>query len=169
MAQKFIINSAGHLAEREATVVSAGATDAGEIPALDAAGRLDNSVMPVGIGADTAVMESYEDLAAGDFVNVFTDAGEAKARKADASTYGKEANGFVLSASLATQDATVYFEGRNTQRTGLTAGALYWLSITPGSVTTTPPSASGNVVQQVGRAVSATALAFEQSQPIELA
>jgi len=169
MAQKFVTNYQGHLKEVEATTVSAGAGDAGEIVALDATGKIDESMMPVGIGADTAEITAYEDLAAGDFVNVFTDAGAAKARKADASTYGKEATGFVLAAALTGATATVYFEGQNTQRTGLTPGALYFLATTPGSVTATAPSTAGNIVQQVGRAMSATSLAYEGGQPVELA
>jgi hypothetical protein len=63
----------------------------------------------------------------------------------------------------------VYFEGTNTQLTGLTGGAMYFLSTTAGGVTSTAPSASGNVVQKLGRALSATEINFEPSDPIVLA
>ncbi|KAA9150036.1 hypothetical protein F3K36_33425, partial [Delftia sp. BR1] len=76
---------------------SAGAANAGDIVALDDSGRIDNSMMPVGIGADTAVIAASEALAAGDWVNVWNSTG-AKVRKADATTSGKEAHGFVLAA-----------------------------------------------------------------------
>ena len=89
---------AGVISELEALVTSAGAGDAGKIPALDATGKLDNSLMPVGIGADSKILPASENLAAGDLVNVWNDSGTAKARKADATIAGKEANGFVLSA-----------------------------------------------------------------------
>ena len=125
--------------------------------------------MPVGIGADSKILPASENLAAGDLVNVWTDTGTAKARKADATVAGKEANGFVLAAVTLGQNATVYFDGTNTQLSGLTPGAVYYLSTTAGGVTTTPPSGSGNVVQRVGRAVSATELTFEPGEPITLA
>ena len=169
MAQKFLRMLAGVIAELEGLVTSAGAGDAGKIPALDATGKLDNSLMPVGIGADSKILVASENLAAGDLVNVWNDSGTAKARKADATVAGKEANGFVLAAVTLGQNATVYFDGTDTQLSGLTPGAVYYLATTAGGVTTTPPSGSGNVVQRVGRALSATELTFEPGEPITLA
>ena len=81
-----------------ATVTSAGAGDADKITALDASGRLDSSVMPVGIGADTATIQTSEALASGDYINIHDVAGAFRVRKADATTAGKEAHGFVLAA-----------------------------------------------------------------------
>jgi hypothetical protein len=74
--------------------------------------------MPTGIGADTASITASEALAAGDLVNIYDSTG-AKCRKADASTSGKEAHGFVLAAVESAASATVYFEGSNTQVTGI--------------------------------------------------
>lgn len=165
---KYIKNSSGTLAEEAAIQSSAGAGDAGKIPALDASGRLDSSMMPAGIGADTASIAASENLSAGNLVNVWNDSGTPKVRKADATTAGKEAHGFVLAAVTAPAAATVYFEGPNTALSGLTAGNLY-LSTTAGGTTSTAPSAAGNVVQRVGVAVSATVLNFEAQQPITLA
>ncbi len=147
---------------------SAGAGNAGDIVALDDTGRIDSSMMPVGIGADTAVIAASESLAAGNWINVWNDTGTAKVRKADATTAGKEANGFVLAAVTSGNPATVYFEGTNTQVTGQTPGPVY-LQTTAGAGGTTIPSASGNVVQQVGVAVSATAVNFERNAPVVLA
>lgn len=148
------------------TTSSAGAGDAAKVVALDSAGRIDSSMMPVGIGADTATIVASESLAAGDFVNIWDDAGTAKVRKADATTAGKEADGFVLAAVSSAANATVYFEGQNTQLTSLTRGARYFLSTTAGGVTTTAPSSSGNVVQYLGKAISTTAIAFEGDEGI---
>lgn len=167
MADKFLRNNAGTLTETEATVVSAGAGNAGDIPALDATGRLDSSVMPVGIGADTASIEASEALAAGDYVNIHNATG-AKVRKADATTAGKQAHGFVLAAVSSGAQATVYFEGPNTQVTGQTPGDIF-LSTTPGVGSSTAPAGSGNVVQRLGVATSATSVNFEAGQPIVLA
>lgn len=146
---------------------SAGAGDAGKIAQLDSAGRLDVTMMPVGIGADTASVTTSEALAAGDFVNIWNSSG-AKARKADATVAGKEAHGFVLTAVASGAQATVYFEGTNTQVSGQTPGPVF-LQTTAGVGGPTVPSASGNVVQQVGVAVSATAVNFERSMPVVLA
>jgi hypothetical protein len=164
---KYIYNNAGILTEKASIQSSAGAGDAGKIPALDASGRIDNSMMPTGIGADTAAITASEALAAGDLVNVWNSSG-AKVRKADATTAGKEAHGFVLAAVSSGATATVYFEGSNTQVTGLTPGVQY-LSTTPGTASSTAPSGSGNVVQRVGFATAATALNFDSGTPIVLA
>ena len=169
MANKYIKLSSGNLAEEEALVSSAGAGDAGKIVALDSAGKLDNSVMPVGIGADTKSIQASENLAAGDFVNVWNDAGTTKVRKADAST-NKPVDGFVLTAVTSGNSATIYFEGTDNQLSSLTGGSVYYLSgSTPGAAIATPPSTSGYLVQKVGKAVSATEINFEASNPVTLA
>lgn len=163
------LNASGVL---DATIVnskttSAGAGDSGKVVALDGSGRIDNTMMPVGIGADTATITASENLAAGDWVNIWNSTG-AKARKADATTAGKEAHGFVLSAVTSGNPSTVYFEGTNTGVTGQTPGVVY-LSTTAGLGTTTAPSASGNVVQRIGFATGATAVNFQSQPPVVLA
>jgi hypothetical protein len=162
MADKYIRNNAGTLTEKEAKVVSAGAGDAGEIVALDNTGRLDQSVMPVGIGPDVSQIIASESLAAGDFVNVYNNAGTANVRKADATTAGKQCHGYVLASVDNGDPATVYFEGSNTQVTGATPGPIF-LSTTAGGFTSTAPSAAGNVVQRLGVAVSGTEINFERT------
>ena len=164
------LNASGVL---DATIVnskttSAGAEDSGKLPALDAAGRLDTSFMPTGIGADTSSIVSSENLAAGDLVNIWNNTGTANVRKADATTAGKEAHGFVLSAVTSPAAATVYFEGSNTGVTGLTPGPQF-LATTAGLCTATAPSAAGNVVQRVGFATSATNVNFQSQTPVVLA
>lgn len=146
---------------------SAGAGDSGVVVALDAAGRIDSSMMPVGVGADVAVITTSEALAAGDLVNVWNSTG-AKVRKADATTAGKEASGFVLSSFGGATAATVYFAGTNTAMSGLTPGPQF-LATTAGGSTITAPSSSGNIVQRVGFAVSATAMNFQSQPPVTLA
>ena len=147
---------------------SAGAGDAGKIAQLDSSGRLDSTMMPVGIGADTASIATSENHPAGDLVNVYDNSGTATARKADATATGKEAHGFVLAGTTSPAAATVYFEGRITGLSGLTPGARQYLGTSAGARTETAPSTAGNVVQCVGTAVSATELNFEPQEPIEL-
>lgn len=166
-AKKFLRLVNGVLTEIFGVQTSAGAGNAGDLVSLDDSGRIDNSMMPVGIGADTSTISASETLAAGDWVNVWNDSG-AKVRKADATTAGKEVHGFVLAAVTSGNPATVYFEGTNTQVSGQTPGPVY-LQTTAGTGGATIPSASGNVVQQIGVAVSATAVNFERGAPVTLA
>ena len=169
MADKYIKNNAGQLAEVEGTVTSAGAGDAGKIVALDSSGKLDNSIMPSGIGADTEVMATSENLSAGDLVNIWNDSGTRKARKADASN-GRRAHGFVLDAVTSPSNATVYMSGDITGLTSLTPGVVYYLSGgTAGASTSTSPSTAGYLSQEIGIAVSATAIVFKPQPPITLA
>lgn len=146
---------------------SAGAGDAGKVVKLDGAGKLDSTMMPTGVGADTQTITASEALSAGNLVNIHDSSG-AKVRKADATTAGKEAHGFVLAGVSNGASATVYFEGTITGLSGLTAGVQY-LQTTAGTAGTTAPSGSGNAVQRVGVATSATTLNFESQPPIILA
>ena len=168
MADKFLKLVNGVPTEMEGKVQSAGTDDAGKIPALDANGRLDETLMPSGIGADVALIEASENLSAGDFVNVYNSSG-AKCRKADASTAGKHAHGFVLDGVTSGATATVYFEGPNDQVTGATPGDVYLSDLTPGGFTSTAPIGTGKVVQRLGVATSATAINFEAGQRYVLA
>lgn len=113
-------------------------------------------------GAPAIVLDAVEGLAAGDLVNIFNDAGTPKVRLADASTE-KQADGFVTEAVTADDPATVHSSGVNDQLTGLTGGVEQYLSATtPGGVTATAPTGSGNLVQRVGKAISATELDFKK-------
>jgi hypothetical protein len=169
MADKYIKNNSGQLAEVEATVSSTGATEAGKIVALDGSGKLDVSTLPTGIGATTKVAATTENLSAGNLVNLFNDSGTVKARKADASN-GRRAHGFVLTGTTSPNNATVYLDGTITGLTGLTPGAAYYLSgATAGAATATAPSTAGYISQEIGIALSATEINFEEQQPITLA
>ena len=167
-AKKFLRLVNGVLTEIFGVQTSAGAANAGDLVSLDDTGRIHSSMLPVGVGADTATITASETLAAGNWVNVWNDGGVAKVRRADATTAGKEAHGFVLSAVTSGGSAMVYFEGTNTQVTSQTPGPVY-LQTTAGVGGATVPSASGNVVQQIGVAVSATAVNFERGAPVTLA
>lgn len=146
---------------------SGGAADADKLVALDDTGRIDQSMMPTGIGADTKAVVASEALGAGDIVNVYNDSGTLKCRKADATTAGKEGCGFVQAAFNNAVTATVYIRGTNTQRSGLTPGGRYYLGTTAGAIVleASAPSATGNVQQFVGVALSATELSFEHGEP----
>lgn len=169
MANKYLRNLAGKIVELEATVVSTGAPDAGEIVALGTDGKLDISLMPAGVGAEVSVVATSENLVAGEFVNFHNSTG-IKARKADASSNTKWAVGFVLAGVTAPANATVYgISNKNTALVGRTVAAEQWLSTTPGGVTETAPSAAGQLVQRLGCAESATEMVFSNQSYYELA
>jgi hypothetical protein len=148
------------------SVQTGGSGKENKIPSLDAAGKLDITMMPTGIGADTITAEASEALVAGNFVNLFLDT-TLKVRKADATAAGKEANGFVLASFDSAAIATVYRQGDNNQLTGMTLCARQYLSeASPGARTETAPSATGNVVQFLGLATSETTLFFEERDTI---
>lgn len=165
---KFLRQVAGVLTEAIGTQTSAGAANAGDIVALDENGKLDNSMMPTGIGADTILVLAHESMTAGEFVNIYDDTGTAKCRKADASAIGTMAHGFLLTGVTGGQNATVYFEGTNNQVTGMSIGNQF-LSETAGVSTATAPTTSTAIVQRLGVATSATSINVEIGQPIVLA
>lgn len=171
-AFKYLALVAGKIKQIAATVISAGAGDDGKIVALDATGKIDTSVLPVGVGADTKSLPSTENLVAGDWVNIYDNAGTVSVRKADASSNGKQAHGFVLANVTSPAAATVYLEGTNTQLTGLTKGVMYFLShSTPGGgvVAASVSTSATHIIQELGVSLSATEISFEPSPTVELA
>lgn len=107
------------------------------------------------------VLEANVSLAAGDFVHISDFSGTGKLVKADAAN-DLCAHGFVLQAYSATAMATFYSLGAlNNQLSGMTPGATYWLSTTAaGDIQATAPTTSGEIVQCLGDAISATEMRF---------
>lgn len=160
-APKFLTLVGGAIQRVVAAVIST----PDSIVATGADGKIDVSFLPAGVGADTKVITTSEALSAGDFVNFHSSSG-IKARKADGAAVGKDADGFVLAAVTSGGSATVYLRGINNQVTGLTPGEDYFLSVTtPGGVQDAAPTANGQVSQRIGKALSATELAFTDGAP----
>lgn len=164
---KYIAQSSGLLTEVAAIQTSAGAGDAGKIPAVDSTGRLDATLMPVGVVPEVKSLVTSENLTAGNMVNVYNNAGTPTARNAD-NTNGRVAHGFVLAGTTSPAAASVYLEGIITGLSALTAGTQMFLGVA-GAATATAPSTSGYIVQQIGVPVSATEIAFNPQQTITLA
>lgn len=144
-------------------VVPAVTTAADSIVATGADGKIDVSMLPVGVGPEVRVVAAFEDLTAGNFVNLFLSGGVIKARKADATTSGKPAHGFVLSNVTAPANATVFgLSNTNTALSGLTIGSVYYLSTTPGGVMIAPgPVGSGVRSQELGIPHLTTEMVFD--------
>lgn len=161
-------NTTGLPKEYEPITTSAGAGDAGKSIATGSDGKIDSTLMPLGIGADTRTVITSENLSAGNYVNLYDNAGTLTARKADASGgVAKQCDGFVLAATTSGQNATVYFDGTISGLSGLTIGSRYFLSgTTAGTATTTAPTTATYICQSIGKALSATELTFEAGEPI---
>jgi hypothetical protein len=145
---------------------SAGAGDAGKIVALNSSGFVDLTMLQV--GPDTYSIVTSENLASGDFVNIYNNAGTANARKADAAVTTKKAWGFVLSAVTSPAAAVVYLSGINTAVTGLTPGEQFLSDTVPGKCTTTLAAGAGHLHQSVGIASTATTMQFDPGDPVSL-
>lgn len=143
-------------------VVSTGAPDAGKPVATNAQGKIDNSLLPSGVGVDLKNIISSESLSAGNAVNIWDDAGTLKVRRADNTARGKMAHGFVLQGVTAPDLAAVISEGVNDQLSGLVPGAVF-LSSTAGVITQDPSTitASGSVLQCLGVVNSANEIFIE--------
>jgi hypothetical protein len=167
MAKFLKRDSADGLIKEEVTATAGGAPSANKVPELDASGRLAATMMPLGIGADTQVVLASEALNAGDFVNLYNNAGTLNARKADASN-ARQCDGFVNAAVANGANATVYLEGQNEALAALTPGSKYFLGVA-GAISTVPASTAGHIHQYIGKALAATELVFEPDEPILLA
>ena len=141
---------------------SAGVGSAGSIPALNSSGVIDPTMMPPGVEVNAQSFPTSENLAASALVNIFSSSGTPTARNANATDATKPANGMVIASSVSPAANNVYFPGATiTGLSGLTIGAPVFLSAgTSGAITSTAPSAAGNLVQQVGWALSATSIFF---------
>lgn len=124
------------------------------------------SYTPQGVVAatqgSTSQIVASENLAAGALVNLWSDSGVAKLRNANATDTAKPADGFVK-AAVTGGNVAVYFTNGETddQLSGLTPGATYYLDTSAGTVTATPPAVSGEGLQTVGKALSATSLLYQ--------
>jgi hypothetical protein len=165
-------NSTGKDTNVFATQVSAGVSSAGQIPALNASGVLDPTLMPPGVEVQVRALPASEALAAGAIMNIWSNAGVVSVRNADNSAPGKEANGYVLAAVASAATAMVYLQGPISGLTGLTVNTAYYLG-TGGAITTTPPDPTnsanaGKLVQYLGRTDATTELNFVPANPTYL-
>lgn len=151
----------------KSVVTSAGAADSGKPVVLDAAGKFDLSVLPDAIGNLTETIQATEDLAAGDFVNIYEPSvGVDRVRKADATDQTKYATGFVIAAVTTGNNAEVFRAGLNTALT-VTTGAQYYLSdTTAGAATETAPAENSGSFQQVLGIGTPEGLEFTYRHPI---
>ena len=165
-APRFLALVAGGLRQVVAAAVG-GAGSAEMVVSTNTSGVIDPSFFGPGIGPNIITVPASEALSAGAAVNLWVNGGATNARNSDASQAdgGKPCDGFVLAAVSSGSTASVYRNGLNTSKTGLSPGLDYYLDpATPGGVTSTPPTTAGQTLQKVGKAITATSLDF-QPQP----
>jgi hypothetical protein len=167
--QRYQTRINGILTWAQALTTSAGAADANKIVATGSNGRLDQSLLPPGVGNNSLTAIASEALGAGDFINIWSNAGTRNIRKADASN-GRPAHGYVLSAVASGQSGTALTTGENTSLTGLTIGTLMFLSpTTAGTATATAPTIVGHIIQPLGVVQSTNSIAFESDEATTIA
>ena len=163
----FELGSNNRPKQKAATQTSAGGANANEIVALDAAGLLDSTLFPPGVGPDAKSITAGENITAPAMVNIYDDAGTLKARRADYSN-GREVIGYIKDNATSGAAVTVYFDGISTGHSALTIGANYYIS-TLGTVTTTPATSGAScILQKIGKGYSATEIVFEAEEPLDL-
>lgn len=118
---------------------------------------------PMATTSDTLI--TSEDIAANSLVNIYSDSGNFRVRKASASLR-YPAHGYVKTATVSGLPAEVFFDGANDDMSGLAPGTKY-LS-TAGGITNTAPTTSGYIVQVVGLATAAGVFVFEPGDPVGL-
>lgn len=144
---------------------STGATDANKIISTDSTGRIHVSFMPVGVEVEALIYPASEALAAGDFLNIWSNGGVLSFRKADASN-ARPANAFTLSAVANGQQCTGYLQGNNTSAVGaFTPGTPAYLSnVTAGTGSSTAPTlTSSQIYQELGYGSATGSVMFEFS------
>jgi hypothetical protein len=150
--------------EVEGLVTSSGASDSGKIPALNAKGEIDKTMLP---NVEIKNLPSGENLTAGDYVYVDS---SGDVRKASGAAAGNAARGYVEDNVTAPANVDVYFDGTNASLSGLTVGDQYFLDdTTPGGITNTAPVGANKIIQSVGWAISATEIPTQFGQPIKRA
>lgn len=118
-------------------------------------------VAPIGGGGGTPSLETImvvasENIADGDFVNIWSTGGARRARPAIAADVSRPAQGFATAAALSGATATIALRGANTHIPGSTftsvdLGKNAFLSPTvPGKATNVRPTTSGQIVQILG-------------------
>lgn len=148
----------------QATTVSTGSASGGQILALTSSGLLDQSVMPAGIAPTAITATPTTAISAGQLVNFYSNAGALAVRPADSTTTGSEANAYAPSAVASGVAGSFQVSGVISGLSGLTIGTLFLGTV--GAPTSTAPSTSGSIVQQVGKALSATSMEFMPTNPI---
>lgn len=111
--------------------------------------------------SDETLFVAGENLNAGEFVNIYDNAGVRSVRKANADTVTpgeRPADGFVLDSVLIGSQVRVHFEGQNPLVDGTAlvladVGSDMFLSTTAGAAVTAPDTSADNIIQVLGKLI----------------
>ena len=122
---------------------------------------------PARVGFDAT---TFEDVADGDALYMRTSDGKVgKASAADGNIENALVVGFADSAALTDTTVKVLVAGLKTMPSAVDPGDIYFLSaVTPGAITTTPPSTAGQAVTRVGEGATVTDFSIQLEPPIKL-
>lgn len=116
-----------------------------------------------------SAVQASEAITAGQFVNVYSSGGSTRVRKASALDPALFANGYALANIASGATGLVIFGGLNLATTVGAPASEVWLSdTTPGGWTTTPPSASGSILQPLGAALPGVGIFFSLRERVLL-
>jgi hypothetical protein len=119
-----------------------------------------NSVSPFNIEGALVSCISSEDLDAGDFVNLYTDLGIFKCRKANSTILNQTAGGFTLFQAGLGDEIMIHTSGQiNTSVIGLIPGTSYYIDpLHPGKLTAYTPTSTQ--IQSIGIAITDASILF---------
>lgn len=101
-------------------------------------------------------------ITAGQMVNLYNNAGNLRARLADATLPATFACGVAMtSAAIGEQFEMYWLRGLVNTIGGMTVGTLYWLSTVPGSIQNIAPAVPGQIQQPVGVALTSSQLLMD--------
>jgi|LauGreDrversion4_2_1035121.scaffolds.fasta_scaffold00419_12 hypothetical protein len=111
-------------------------------------------------GSQVELITAGETLSPGDLVYLFSDGKYYKTSNTGDTTSSTELR-IVLNSMFLNNDDIALVNGQyDFGGPTLTAGDLYWVGNTPGSITNTQPTADGSIVRYVGTALSTSVLEF---------
>lgn len=132
--------------------------DSGAVVLLDGSGRINEGFMPVGVGAEiTKRSNGATALTAGMFVSMSS----TTITPASNAAVNTKCDGFVLLAyAISAANVVVYgISNTNTSVTGLTANVPYYLGTNGAAIVAASlPTASGSIVQPLGRPSAPTSM-----------
>ena len=105
-------------------------------------------------------INATENIAAGALVNIYNNAGVAAARNSNATDGTKQVRAYANRSVTTGNFGEFIILGLLPSATALTPGTMYYASTTPGAFTAAAPAAVGNLVQEIGIALSPNTIYF---------
>lgn len=111
---------------------------------------------------------TFEAVSQGDALYMRTSDGQVGLAQADGTADEALVVGFADASAASGATVKVLVAGIETMSFAVDAGDIYYLSTTPGAISTTPPSTAGYYVTRVGEGATATDFSIQLEPPIQL-